>query len=136
MSNGVKAVLGRLGRWVGIDVLASLAPLGAAALVRLAKGNPVTLDALIGDGELLLVTIAVVLPVVAAVVMSDMNGGLRAALAIPLLLSLGAAALLYGSFASQDSPSMHFVVTTSIILWGVLLVVGGTGMAALPRSPR
>lgn len=125
--------LRRLARWVGIDVVASLTPLGAAALVRSAKGDAVTLGAIIGGGELLLVTIALALPVLMAVVMSEMTPGLRGTVAIFLLIALSSALIMYGSFASQQSPDEDFVVSASIVLWGLLLLVAATAVAALPR---
>jgi hypothetical protein len=96
----------------------------------------VTVAAIIGHGELLLVTFALVLPVLATVVMSEMGPGWRGTLAIALFVALGAAAILYGSFASQDAPDEDYVVFTSLALYAVLLLTAGFAMATLRRASR
>lgn len=124
----------RLAQWYVFGVAASLLPLLVDALVRLDDGRPAGLNAVLGHGELLLVTGAIAFPAFGMVVMSDVSRVLRGCFGGLAVLTEILVASLYASINREVRVSNpHSVAVQSVVLFLVMLAIG-TVCVAVART--
>ena len=121
----------RFVRWLIFSVVLSLVPLGVSALIRATRGQAVTLESLLANGELLLIAAALT-----SAAVGDLLGGtgkrpVRELIAGGSCIVLLAVSALYfadvsAARASQSTIDLGLVRSISIVLFSCALLSSGS----------
>ena len=121
---------------VFLAAVGGVVPLAAEWVVRLATDKPATASAIIGRGELLLVSVVIGSSAVGTLVTSVAGRHTRTigwGLGFPSLLLVG---VFYGGVAaSPESTRPGFVATWSAIVFGIVVLVGAFCVALARDTP-
>jgi hypothetical protein len=126
----------RLLTWFFLGAVGGAVPLAAEWVVRVATAKPTTASAIIGRGELLLVSVVIGSSAVGTLVTSAAERQTRIigwGLGFPGLLLIG---VFYGEVAaSPESTSPGFVATGSAVVFGIVVVIGALCVALAKDTP-
>jgi hypothetical protein len=130
VASALSCVRDRLLTWFFLGAVGGVVPLAAEWVVRSATDKPTSASAIIGRGELLLVSVVIGSSAVGALVTSAAERHTRIigwGLGFPSLLLIG---VYYGGVAaSAESTNPGFVAIRSAVIFGIVVIIGALCVA-------